>query len=112
MLHTKIISGILSFIMMFSPIGFAKGNSGTKPKESVTVTVAADGSGDYTTLEAARDYVRTLDKSKYSEITVRIAEGSYYVEKTIEFTAKDGGEENCPIRYIGDGKVEITGVRA
>ena len=88
--------------------------------ESDTLTVyvsadadakTADGTAEkpFATIEEARDYVRTLDKSKYGGITVRVAEGSYYVAKTIEFTAKDGGTEKCPVRYVGDGEVEITG---
>lgn len=74
-LTSRIISGILSFIMMFSPFGFKRDAKTVDGKKTVTVTVASDGSGDYTTLEAARDYVRTLDKSAYKGITVRVSAG-------------------------------------
>ena len=72
---------------------------------------AADGSVEkpFATIEAARDYVRTLDKSKYKGITVRINAGDYRLTAPIEFTKEDSGTENCPITYIGENGAIISG---
>ena len=106
-LSSRIISGILSFIMMFSPIGF-KRNEKTDEGGVKTVTVAQSG-GDFKTIEAARDYLRTLDKSKYDGIEVTVKSGVYQISDPIVFTEEDGGTEDCPITYIGEDGAEIVG---
>ena len=86
--------------------------------DKLTVYVSADAdaktadgtvNNPFATIEAARDYVRTLDKTKYSGITVRVNAGEYFVAKTIEFTKADSGTKNCPIRYIGEDGAVLTG---
>ena len=71
----------------------------------------ADGSAEkpFASVEAARDYVRGLDKSKYRGIDVVIADGEYLVGEPISFEKADGGTESCPIRYIGSGKTVFCG---
>ena len=106
-LTIKAISGILSFVMMFSPIGFKKGekqSGGIK-----TVTVASDGSGDYTTLDGARDYIRTLNKAKYDGIDVAVKAGDYHLDSEFALTKEDSGTENCPIRYVGEDGAVLEG---
>ena len=106
-LSSRIISGILSFIMMFSPIGF-KRNEKTDEGGVKTVTVAQSG-GDFKSIEAARDYLRTLDKSKYDGVEVTVKAGTYTVTEPIVFTKEDGGTEDCPITYTGENGTVITG---
>ena len=86
-------------------------------KDTATVYVsssadaaAADGSAQkpFTTIEAARDYVRTLDKSKYRAIDVMVG-GEYILSSPVEFTKADSGTESCPISYIGSGDTLIGG---
>ncbi len=112
-LASKIISGLLAFLMFHSPAFGFGGNTGAENNKAdgktVTVTVAQDGSGDYATLEEARDYVRTLDKSKYDGINVVIGAGEYTLSEAFTLTAEDSGTETCPIRYIGDGDARIYG---
>ena len=103
----KVISGILSFIMMFSPIGFKKGEN--KPEDLGVKQITVAKNGNYTTIEAARDYIRTLDKSKYNGITVTVKKDVYQIAEAIEFTAEDSGTENCPITYEGEDGAEIIG---
>ena len=104
----RIISGILAYVMMFSPIGFKKGKKAGEGgvKE---ITVAQDG-GDFTSIEAARDYVRTLDKTKYDGINIVVSAGRYHLDSALTLTAEDGGTENCPIRYVGEEGTVIEGL--
>lgn len=104
---TRIISGILSFVMM-TTFGFGKkanNEGGVK-----TITVAADGSGDYKTVEEARDYIRTLDKSKFDGITVNVRAGRYNVTEAISLTEEDSGTETCSIIYKGEEGAVIEGL--
>ena len=72
---------------------------------------AADGSIDkpFATIEAARDYLRTADKSGYKAVKVMIGAGDYAVKNPIEFTAKDSGTKDCPISYIGAPGATVAG---
>ena len=72
---------------------------------------AADGSIEkpFPTIEAARDYIRKVDKSKYKGINVMVNAGEYSVSKTIRFTKADSGTASCPIRYIGEDGAVLTG---
>ncbi len=85
--------------------------------DTVTVYVSADadakiadGSAEkpFTSIEAARDYVRTLDKSKYRAIDVMVG-GKFTLSSPVEFTKEDSGTESCPISYIGSGDTLIGG---
>ena len=73
----------------------------------------ADGSSKnpYATVQAARDAIRTLDKSEFKEITVLVKSGTYPVTSPILFTAEDSGTADCPITYLGEeGTVFVGGV--
>ena len=112
LLVMRIVSGIVSFIMMFSPFGIFgnKGNADQGGKE-LNLLVALDGSGDYTTIDDAKNYIRTVDKTKYAGINVSIKSGEYVIGNEIKFTAEDSGSAECPIRYIGeDGATVIGGI--
>ncbi|MBE6626434.1 MAG: right-handed parallel beta-helix repeat-containing protein [Ruminococcaceae bacterium] len=63
----------------------------------------------FPTIEAARDAVRSLDKSSLSGIDIIIEGGTYHITETIEFTSADTGSESCPIRYIGEDGAVING---
>lgn len=71
-----------------------------------------DGSfaSPFATIEKARNYIRTLDKSGLTGITVAVMQGDYRIS-SIEFTAEDSGTESCPITYCayGDGEVVLNG---
>lgn len=71
----------------------------------------ADGSAQkpFPTIEAARNYIRTLNKAQYKGIDVRVAKGNYMVKNTITFDAKDGGTKDCPVRYIGEDEAVLSG---
>ncbi len=73
----------------------------------------ADGSeaSPFGTLEAARDAVRSMDKSTCSGITVYLKAGDYHLDRSFELTAEDSGTEKCPVTYQGDGAVISGGVR-
>ncbi len=83
----------------------------------LTVYVDTDGSkvadgtqkNPFPTIEAARDAVRRLDKSKLHGIEVIIAGGTYTVENTIVFNEEDSGSESCPIIYQGEDGAILNG---
>ncbi|MCQ2449869.1 MAG: right-handed parallel beta-helix repeat-containing protein, partial [Clostridia bacterium] len=52
----------------------------------------------FATVEAARNAVRTLDKSQYKKITVAIEPGDYRV-KSLQFTSEDSGTAECCVVY-------------
>ena len=106
-LTARIISGILAYVMMFSPIGWKKGEK-AEAGGVKEITVAQSG-GDFKTIEAARDYIRTLNKSKYDGINVTVKSGTYSVTEPITFTEEDGGTEKCPITYKGEEGTVLTG---
>ena len=106
-LTARIISGILAYVMMFSPIGWKKGDN-TEAGGVKEITVAQSG-GDFKTIEEARDYIRTLNKSKYDGINVTVKSGVYQITEAIEFTEEDTGTEKCPITYKGEDGAEIVG---
>ena len=103
----RIVSGILAYLMMFSPVGFKKG--GTADEGGVKEITVAQSGGDFTTVEAARDYIRTLNKSKYEGIEVTVKAGTYTVTEPITFTEEDAGTEKCPIAYKGEEGTVLSG---
>ena len=107
----KALSGILAFLMFFSPFGMKTDETDApeKPGEGIYVTVAADGSGMFASIEEARDYIRTLDKTKFCDITVKLLPGVYSVTEPLTFTEEDGGTETCPVNYVGGEGVILTG---
>ncbi len=106
-LVSRIISGILSFIMMTAPFGFGKNPTEAQRGSVKEITVSSDG--EYKTVEEARDFIRTLDKAKYDGITVTVKAGTYQLTEPVVLTAEDSGTENCPITYRGEDGTVITG---
>ena len=53
----------------------------------------------FKTISKAKEAVRLLDKSGYNNITVNLRGGTYFQDKTLEFTEKDGGTATCKITY-------------
>ena len=119
-LTTRIISGILAFIMSSAPFG-SRGNKketlGVDKNGVKTVYVStdakktADGTKNkpFGSIEEARDAIRNVDKKNYKEIDVVIGAGQYKVRETVTFTADDSGTAECLIRYIGEDGVELNG---
>ena len=60
----------------------------------------ADGSAKhpFATIKDAKEYVKTLDKTK-GDIVVEIKDGIYYIDETLVFTSEDSGNSNCTIKY-------------
>lgn len=63
------------------------------------------------TLSKAMELVRAVDKGVEDKIDVYIQSGTYFLENTLKFTNVDSGSETCPISYIGEGEVIISGAR-
>ncbi len=64
----------------------------------------------FATIEAARDAIRPIIAEGLTmPITVKILEGSYYIENCIVFEPQDGGTEEFPITYEAVGNVVFTG---
>ncbi|MBP3378629.1 MAG: hypothetical protein J6L96_07755, partial [Clostridia bacterium] len=59
----------------------------------------ADGTkkAPFATIEAARDAIRTMDKSRFDGIDVVVTKGAYSISETIVFTEEDSGTADCPI---------------
>ncbi len=103
----KIISALIS-VLLFLNIGsiltFAEENGKT---ESYRIYVSANGndegdgsvSNPFATLKKAKEYVKTLDKSK-GDIVIEIGDGTYYLDETLTFDETDSGTDNCTIRYV------------
>ncbi len=83
----------------------------------LTIYVATNGKKDadgtkknpFSTITAARDAIRTLDKSEFDGIDVAVAKGAYSISESIVFTEEDSGTADCPIRYIGEDGATIVG---
>ncbi len=81
------------------------------------VYVAENGKKDATgtekapfaTITAARDAIRTMDKSQFKGIDVVVKKGTYAVTEAITLTEEDSGTAACPIRYIGEDGVTVVG---
>ena len=71
----------------------------------------ADGTkkAPFATIEAARDAIRTLDKTQFDGIDVIVTKGTYSISEAITLTAEDSGTASCPIRYIGEDGATIVG---
>ena len=85
----------------------------------LTVYVAPNGKKDAggtkknpTTLEAARDAIREIDKTNLRGVDVVLTAGEYVLTETFSLTAEDSGTKDCPIRYIGEDGTKIIGGQA
>ena len=63
----------------------------------------------FATITAARDAIRTIDKTQYKGIDVVIKAGTYPITEAITLTEEDSGTAACPIRYIGEDGATIVG---
>lgn len=90
------------------------------PVDKISVYVSADATAEgdgsenspFSTIEAARDYVRTLDKTM--PVDVIIKGGIYPVSSTITIGSDDSGTEKAPVTYkAAEGeKVILTGAKS
>jgi len=102
--------------MMFARDGNAP-EIGKLDGEKLVVYVAKNGKNDadgteknpFATIQAARDAIRTIDKSEYDGITVIVKAGTYSLTDTILFTEEDSGTASCPITYLGEEGVILVG---
>ncbi len=71
----------------------------------------ADGTekSPFSSISAARDAIRTIDKAGLDGIDVIVKSGTYELTEPIVFTAEDSGTKSCPIRYIGEDGANIVG---
>jgi hypothetical protein len=62
-------------------------------------------------LEGARLAISKLQLAQKESVTVHVADGVYYLPKTLVFTATDSGSESFPIVYraINEGKAILSG---
>jgi uncharacterized protein (TIGR03437 family) len=105
-----------------------KGNGA--PPTSVTLYVAPNGNdlwsgrlpapnsgntdGPFATLDQARAYLQTIDKSALTQATVQFRGGTYNLPATVMFTSADSGTATTPIvyqNYPGETPVFSGGVR-
>ena len=78
--------------------------------------VSPDGSDEnngsknapFLTIGRAVTAVREIDKSGRNEIVVCV-EAGYYKIDSLTFTEEDSGSSECPIRYIANGNVKVSG---
>ena len=90
---------------------------GTLDDGKLTIYVSPSGKKDadgtkknpFATITAARDAIRTLDKSAFDGIDVVLTKGTYSVTEPVTLTAEDSGTADCPITYIGEDGVTIVG---
>jgi hypothetical protein len=61
------------------------------------------------TLAAAQAAVRASSRRGQVPITVTLSSGTYYVGKTVVFTAADSGTKAAPVRYRGAGTATLSG---
>lgn len=83
----------------------------------VDKNAAAGGNGSkkapFNTIEAARDYIRTIKDSMTGDIIVNVKGGRYEIENTIEMTNEDSGKNGHyiiyqPYGYGTDDKEEVV----
>jgi hypothetical protein len=71
---------------------------------------AAGTDGPFKTIERARDAIRAMKTAgglPRGGVIVQIHGGTYYLEKTLEFTAEDSGMAEAPIVYSGFANEEV-----
>lgn len=103
---SKALAMLLSVMLVFcigNTLAFAKENDNM----SQHIYVSTDGddsnagtkSKPFATIGKAKEYVKSLDKSN-GDIIVEIADGTYFVDETLNFDVTDSGTKNCKIRYV------------
>lgn len=65
----------------------------------------------FKTIQAAKDAVRAVNRDMQGDIVVNIEEGSYYLDRVLDFSVEDSGYNGHRIIYrgIGDEKPVISG---
>ena len=113
----RIISCAMALVMAATPVAVSAEDKNTEPEEArkvaYTLYVAPDGSDEndgsadspFQTIAAAKEAVHGLDKSK-GDIVVKIADGFYPLDETLEFGPEDSGNENCTIYYEAEDGAE------
>ena len=110
----KALSGVLAALVLLSSLpttmtaSALPDNSGAESRNVAHTlyvsTAGNDNTGDgtqdkpFATIEKAKEKVRDLPKTG-GDIVVKIADGTYFLENTIEFTPEDSGSDECTIYY-------------
>lgn len=110
----KALSGVLAALVLLSSLpttmtaSALPDNSGAESRNVAHTlyvsTAGNDNTGDgtqdnpFATIEKAKEKVRDLPKTG-GDIVVEIADGTYFLENTIEFTPEDSGSDECTIYY-------------
>jgi hypothetical protein len=63
----------------------------------------------FKTIGAAQSAVRTHPDKGKKPITITVMPGTYYLGRTLVFTAADSGTESAPITYRGGGAATLSG---
>ena len=69
------------------------------------------GAAPFRTIEKAKETARQLKGEIKEDIIIHIGEGTYYLDKPLVFTSRDGGQGKFYVKYVGDttGEVIISG---
>lgn len=78
---------------------FAKENKDMNVAYHIYVDQNKKGDNVFATINDAKEYVKTLDKTK-GDIVVEIADGTYELDEAITFDVSDSGSDKCQIRYV------------
>ena len=86
------------------------GDSDTHYFVSASAKVNGNGSENspFNTIEAAKEYVKTINKNMTGDIYVHLS-GDFEIDDTLEFTAEDSGTNRFSVIYQGDGEASISG---
>jgi len=86
------------------------GDSDTHYFVSASAKVNGNGSENspFNTIEAAKEYVKTINKNMTGDIYVHLS-GDFEIDDTLEFTAEDSGTNRFSVIYQGDGETSISG---
>lgn len=98
----KILGVLLAALLVCIPAdmtAFAAEEVSMQTAYHLYVDPDATGSNTFASLDDAREYVRTLDKTK-GDIVVEIADGTYELDDTVWFEPADSGSERCTVRYV------------
>ena len=112
-------SGVLALAMVAGAGRSAAAGAGTGGRVPTTADLYVATNGDDTnpgtqeapfkTLAAAQTAVRAHPKLGKKPLTVAVMSGTYYVGKTLVFTAADSGTKDAPVTYRGVGTPTISG---
>ncbi len=104
----KISAIFIACVMMLSSVAFAAGEAGISVYVSpLGSDINGDGSetNPFATLNAAKEYVRGLDKS--SGVEVIFKSGKYLFNDGVVFTAEDSGVNGNPVTYKAEEGADV-----